>query len=191
MFGQKRGASVSHWSVAVIASCLVIGLSGCVANSSVKPSSAPSSSETTVALSEKEALDAMRAAYEAYVEVSDQVYSEGGTKAERIDDVAVGSAAEDFKAAAFDLESRGFRTIGATTTDSFRLQNVVGAESDTMTVTAYVCSDVSAVDVVDAGGVSQVSADRNARTPYEVVVEVKAQKALVVSRDVWVGDNYC
>jgi hypothetical protein len=129
-------------------------------------------------------------AYAEYLSVSDQIYSEGGVNADRIDGVARGDAAAEFKIAASDLLSKQFRTVGSTTADSIQIQTT-DKDTGVSSITAYLCSDVSAVDVVDVEGASMVSPDRNARTPYEVTVEIQDSKSLVASRVVWAGENFC
>lgn len=136
-------------------------------------------------------MEATEDSYAAYLKVSDQVYSDGGLGSERIDAVAHGSAAHDFKNAAADLAARQLRTVGSTTIDSVRIQNVEKLSDGKISITAYLCSDVSAVDVIDSEGVSRISPDRNARTPYEIVVDLEPPRFFVSSRVVWVGDNFC
>ena len=189
MFRQKR-AFVS--AVCLIVVCpLIFALAGCEAKTPRISSSPKPSVKTNVAVTDDEAARLVESAYADYLSVSDQIYSEGGTNANRIDEVARGDAAEEFKSAASDLSAKQFRTLGTTTADSIQIQTIDSHSGGVSSITAYLCSDVSTVDVVDVDGASMVSPDRNARTPYQIVVEIQDSKALISSRVVWVGDNFC
>lgn len=185
MFRQK------HTVLLVMVAVLTIGLAACEVSADDPPPSVSPSADVSSTVSEKEALMIVNTAYANYVMVSDGIYSEGGSNAARIGEVARGIAVADFKRDASELELRQFRTVGSTTFDSVRIQGVNALASGATSITAYLCSDVSEVDVVDSNGASQVSPDRIARTPYQVVFEVESSTSFVASRNVWLGENFC
>lgn len=189
MFRQKH---LVH-KLVMLALASVVTLSACqnADEEKMRPPAPDPTSSKAKKMSDEEALESFNVTYGAYIKLSDQIYSEGGVNSQRIEGVASGSAADDFKSAASDLLAHNFRTTGSTTIDSVRIQSVENSSGGEILITAYLCADVSAVDVLDSEGTSIVSPERNARTPYKVIVNLGSLSAHVSSRDVWLGDNFC
>ncbi|MCU1579569.1 MAG: hypothetical protein JWP19_1773 [Rhodoglobus sp.] len=167
-------------------------LSGCLPQSpTVTPTPQPSS--TPVFASDEEALAAAEAAYRAFQKTSDEILAEGGTRPERIDAFAVGAAADTEKEGFADFVRKGYRSTGLTTFDNFSLEafDPLAAEGRDI-VRAYLCSDVSGVNVVDLTGTSVVAPDRPTKTAFEVGFDLRPPLLLVVSsKDVWDGGGVC
>lgn len=173
----------------LVTAAVLVALAGC-APTNAHPSESPSASGTPVFASDAEALAAAEKAYAAYVEISDQVLIDGGSHAERLKAITSASLyTEELKG--FQLTAKnGWHSTGGTTYDHFSLQGY-HPEDRAALIVAYVCSDVSRVDVLDSNGVSVVSPDRSERTPFEVTFALR-DSALVLARDdVWAGGGVC
>jgi len=174
----------------VVAATLLLALAGCVPVDS-KPSATPSASATPVFASDAEALAAAEKAYAAYVHVSDQILIDGGAHPERLKPITSATLyADELKG--FQLTAKnGWHSTGGTTYDHFSLEKYNPRDPSELVV-AYVCSDVSHVDVVDSAGTSVVSPDRPERTPFEVTFALEETEKLVIASDeVWTGGGVC
>ena len=145
--------------------------------------------------SDEEALAAAEEAYAAYLAVSDQILNEGGADPERIDEVVTPEISAIEKAGYLDLANAGLRTVGRTTFFGTVLQRFEAEPANGRdVVTVYLCSDVSGVDVLDAGGNSVVSPDRPPLTAFEVAFDLAdgGVMTLVVSREEpWPDSGVC
>jgi len=177
------------WSVLGVASVAVL-LSGCLPPQPVlAPTPEPTS--TPIFASDEEALAAAEAAYGAYVKLSDQIFMEGGVDPERLATVATGTFLAASITSFKTVQSQHLRSSGGTTFDSVDLQKFDGASADSSVVVVYLCEDVSAVDVTDAGGASVVAPNRPSRTRLVVTFDF-AGSLLVSSREPWnIGDTTC
>jgi hypothetical protein len=173
----------------VVAAALLLALTGCVPTGT--PSASPRPTATPVFASDAEALAAAEKAYAAYESVSDQILKDGGANPERLKSVT-SSTLYDEELKGFQLTAKnGWHSTGGTTHDHFSLQTYDPGNLDS-TVVAYVCSDVSRVDVLDSNGASVVSASRPDRTPFQVTFALRASGTLVLaSDDVWTGGGVC
>ena len=149
----------------------VVVLSGCTpAPHTVTPAPAPSS--TPVFASDADALAAATAAYAKYASVTDQIFQNGGKSLNDLEEVATGdllaSTIDGFKRAS----DAGLHSTGRTTFDQVQLQQYDPASTGKSIVTAYVCEDVSNIDVLNSAGKSVVSADRPNRVLYEVTFDL-------------------
>jgi hypothetical protein len=174
----------------LVTAALLLALAGCVP-ADPHPSASPSASATPVFASDAEALAAAEKAYAAYVRISDQILIDGGAHPERLK--AITSAAlyaEELKG--FQLTAKnGWHSTGGTTYDHFSMQAYQPGDLGSIIV-AYVCSDVSHVDVLDSTGSSVVSPTRPERTPFSVTFAIEANNKLVIaSDDVWTGGGVC
>jgi len=174
----------------LVTAALLLALAGCVPVDS-HPSSSPTGSATPVFASDAEALAAAEKAYVAYVRITDQILIDGGAHPERLK--AVTSAAlyaEELKG--FQIAAKnGWHSTGGTTYDHFSMQEYNRQDRRSLIV-AYVCSDVSHVDVLDSAGASVVSPDRPERTAFEVTFALDGGDKLVLARDeVWTGGGVC
>lgn len=168
----------------IAALALVLLLSGCVPT---PPAETPiaSPSPTPVFASEEEALAAAEEAYAAYVALADQIFAEGGVNPERLSTVATGAFLEA-AIEGFEIVQRdGWRSTGGTTFRDFELQSYSAGTREGV-VTAYVCEDVSAVDVFDSSGSSVVSPGRPDSTTLQATFDLSDQGDLLLSgREAW------
>lgn len=156
-------------------------LTGCGGGDPI-PTLPPTPSATPIFASEEEALAAAEEAYAAYLVVSNLISSEGGIEPERISQHATGdfyeSALEGFQT----LRDNQWRTVGESVLTSAELQYADLEESDRGQVAAaYVCVDVSGVDVLDAEGTSVVSPDRPSLQAFEVFFDLTPEGSLKIS----------
>ena len=180
-------------SAVVLVTVTALALGGCVP-SEPDPTSSPEPTATPVFASEEEALAAATDAYAAYLKASDTILSEGGINPERIDEVAVGEAADSAREASYAFSNKGFRSTGETTFGNLRVQRYSPRASGSDEIlSAYLCEDVSDVDVLDAVGISVVSIDRPPKQAYEVAFQrADDSMRLVLSRaTTWEGTGVC
>jgi hypothetical protein len=167
---------------------LVAAIAAALATSACAPpaeSPTPSASPSATPLfhSDEEALAAAKEAYAAYVEITDQIFSEGGVHLERLDLVATGNQLEADRAGLGEMASKGYRSVGRTTFDQVKLQRNSPLSLSEPEVVVYLCQDISAVDVVDVNNVSVVSDTRPDRISYEVSLDSSSaiQTRLLIS----------
>jgi hypothetical protein len=167
---------------------MTIAMSGCVPQGP-KPSTTSSSSSGAGggAFSRDSALAAAQAAYLAYLATEDLVASDGGENPERMSSVASGLALDASLKDLAELRDAGLKIVGET-----RLSSIEVQQWDRSVITAYICEDVSAIDLIDASGVSKVNPDRPAVTPFEVTFSIdNAEGFLVSERNPWAGKTFC
>jgi hypothetical protein len=190
-YGEQMRTDVRRAGVAV-AIAAALALTACTPPADGHNPS-PSPSVTPLFSSDEEALAAAEEAYAAYQRVEDEVFADGGQNGERIKAVATGEALEAAITGFSNFVAKGYRTVGATTFDSARLQQYSGEEfprDDVITI--YVCLDFSTQDVLDKGNKSVVNPNRALRQPFEVSFSRdEAGSILMSSRDPWTGGNTC
>ncbi|GAB3607128.1 hypothetical protein GCM10027413_25370 [Conyzicola nivalis] len=166
-----------------------LAASGC-APEGPKADEKPSPTATPLFASDEEALAAAEEAYAAYVQLTDAILAAGGSGIERLGEVAAGQQLRTDADEIGELATLGYRTVGQTTFSDFALQGYDRDGADGIAVvTAYVCEDVSGVDVLDANGISVVEVSRPDRAKYEVTFDsaTPASSQLLVSlRQPWV-----
>ncbi|PVZ93817.1 hypothetical protein DDQ50_08495 [Amnibacterium flavum] len=136
--------------------------------------------------SDEEALAAAEKAYAAYTEMSDLIASEGGVDPERIEHLASGDVLEGVLATFERFRDESLTLKGETTFDSLVLQR-----QDSLEVVAYLCLDVTNVDVVNEAGETTVSPDRRDRLPFEVTFEVAGGQLIPANRQLWQSGSKC
>lgn len=178
------------------ATLALLALSGCSATPAPPPATvSASATPTPIFANDDEALAAAKKAYEAYLAMSDLILSEGGKDGERIMTVAsrelADSELEGYKMAI----AKGWRSEGRSQYRNFTIQAVLPEVGDGIGVlTAYLCSDMTDVNIVNAGGEPVVSKGRSSGTPMEVSFDIRPDdpKGLLVgSRRVWAGEGVC
>jgi hypothetical protein len=169
---------------------LVLLLAGCVPTSP-SPSPTPEASSTPVFASEEEALAAAEEAYAAYQAASDAVGASGGLDLAPLEPLLTDEQLQREKEGFELYRSNNWRTTGASTFDSVRLQSYEAGEPARVTV--YLCSDVTMLRLIDATGADVTPPERPNRIPLQVSFEVRSGQAqpLVSGSDVWEGDNFC
>ena len=172
-----------------------LSLAGCA------PAPAPQASETNgpteapVFASDEEALAAATEAYAAYLAMSDQILAEGGADPERIRAFTTERLADIEMEGFANVRSSGFRSVGESQFSELALQDQgKPGKAGRGMLSAYVCSDVSGVDVVDANGESVVKDVRPDFTPFVISFDLISKdpiKLLVAGADVWDGPGVC
>ncbi|WP_157432146.1 hypothetical protein [Agromyces italicus] len=184
--------SIPSTRVAALAAAgaLSLVLSACTPAAEPSPEPTPPASESPIFASDEEALAAAVEAYERFLDVSTAVSNDGGRGADRLMSVAIGQALQDEEAAAREFADEKIRTQGDATFTVQELQSV--EQSETATVTIYVCDDIAELDLLDEAGVSIVKRGRVTDVPYTVVATGESGDGLKVSRrDLWERENYC
>lgn len=175
----------------VVAGLSLLVLAGCVPDDGpVIPS--PLLSSTPIFASDEEALAAAEEAYGAYQSEEDAISARGGAEPDSIDQVATGAALEAAKTGFRKYATAGYRSVGSTGYELTQLQQYSPyAEEGLGIVSAYLCMDLSNLDVVDAQGASVVSRDRPNLQSFEVSFDLVDNILLLSSRDPWDGEGIC
>jgi hypothetical protein len=171
-----------------------LALAGCAPQSAPPPPSATATTDAPVFATDAEALAAATEAYAAYLAAIDSVLANGGHEVTRLSDVAVGEALSAEVRTARDYSEKDYRSVGLTSYDSVQIQAITDDGTGNVRVSAYLCSDLSNVDVVDQKGRSIVPTDRVDRFPLQVAFEnsVASSPGLKISSSVtWAGANFC
>ena len=163
-------------------------LAGCVPSG--PHATSPSPSATSIFASDEEALAAAEKAYAAYLQVSDQILADGGNNPERLRPLVTQTVYSDELAGYKEFVQNGWHGVGQTTFYNFSLQSYAGSDPNSI-VSAYVCSDLSGTDVVDASGKSVVAANRPSKSPFEVQFALARRALVVSSTNAWTGGGIC
>ncbi|MGI9822154.1 hypothetical protein [Agromyces sp. Marseille-Q5079] len=180
-------------TLAATAAALAFTLSGCSADADPTSSPRPTASDDAAPIfaSDEEAISAFQASYGEFLEASVDVTNGGGADVDGLSEVASGQALLDEQQAAEELTAEGLRTKGSA---SFSIHSVqeVDATADSISITAYVCDDIHALDLIDDSGTSVVADDRVSDVPYTVVVAGAHPAELKVNEKVlWERENFC
>lgn len=179
--------TVTRWKPAALGVTALLALamlSGCVP--AATHTSTPTPEATPLFATDDEALAAATKAYAAYLKMSDTILSDGGAHPERLNNVATGDALVQLKKDLAPFVNQKLHTTGRTTFDSMKLQS----RSDD-SIAAYVCEDVTDIDVLDASGKSLVKDTRDPRTSFEVVMVRVDGRLLLGSRTWWTAGDIC
>lgn len=162
-------------------------LTGCI-SSPAAPSPTPVSQPrlTPLFTTDNQALIAATDAYAVYLNLSDQILAQGGVDPGRLQRVATGEALRQLKKQFSTYSKRQWHASGETMFDSMKVQG-----RSALTVTVYVCDDVSNVAVVDASGKSLLSADARTRTPVVAQFVQHGERLLLASKTTWTGSDFC
>jgi hypothetical protein len=153
----------------------------------------PAASGTPFFASDSAALAAAKASYEAYSAVADQILADGGEGADRIDAVTTGSLQKSERQDSQNFASKGYRALGSSKVAKVILESTKpGASASTKeAVTAYVCLDISAVDIVDRSGTSVVAPGRSPLVSYEVGFDLVRSRLLPSREEKWTSTDIC
>jgi hypothetical protein len=172
-----------------LVAALALVLGGCVPQDG-KATPAPSSSAIPAFATDEEALAAATKAYAAYLAVTDAILMDGGANPDREKEVAVRKQLKDDLAGFAKASKARAHSTGSTKFEKTQLQQYSPARQGKNIVVVYLCEDVSAVDVLDANGVSLVSKSRPNRVSYEVTFDASKREAnqlLVADKEPWSG----
>lgn len=172
--------------VAVLAGAAALGLSSCAA----ERAPGNTSSASSVVISENEALAAAMSVYGAYLAASDRVASGGWVATDELSRFETGNALSNDLSVARDYHKRGLRQTGTTKYSLYKLESYTSGPP--LSVLAYICLDVSAVDIVDSEGNSVIKPGRVSRNPLEVEFSgPDAGRIRVSSSEAWSGSDFC
>ena len=154
-----------------------------------QPEPAPSSTGPVFA-TEEEAFAAAEETYRAYVDALNQVDLSDPETFEAVYAWTTGEANANERKTLTQMHADGWNVSGESTVRSFRGET---ADIDSAQVDAVVCSDVSAVEVVDANGQSVVSAQRpdEYALAIEFVSSTGTQTGLAIASSNAVEDPAC
>jgi hypothetical protein len=179
--------------VSCAALAVVLMLSGCVpTTTSLGPTPKPSA--TPVFASEAEALAAATKAYAAYSGALDDAFASYDTSL--LVNVAVGAALKKAEESVSSYREIGKRQTGRATIDTVSL---VGSEAvrlgeiESGRAQAYLCLNLSQVDVLGSDGKSVVPQGSSRRFPIIATFAwQRSEGALLVDNDEsWTGENFC
>lgn len=183
---SRRASSFAALTLTV----LTLGtLSGCVSSPTpTQPASTATMAPrfTPIFSTDNQALIAATDAYAVYLSMSDEILAQGGADPGRLQRVATGEALNQLEKEFSTYSKRQWHTSGTTMFDSMRVQ-----ARSALSVTVYVCDDVSNVAVVDASGRSLLSADDATRAPFVARFVQQGQRLLLASKTRWTGDDFC
>ncbi|GAA1939270.1 hypothetical protein [Agromyces allii] len=176
-----------HLALVATAAALALALSACSADAEPTPSASPAPTEAApIFASDEEALAAAVAAYDRYLDVTQQIGEDGGANAERILEVATQDYANQEIPNYESLAQHEYRVVGRGTIDAPRLMERSGS-----VVRIYGCVGVGTTRVLDASGVDITSSERPTTIPLQLSFEAKNDTLLVADSDVWSGDDFC
>ena len=175
--------------VVVLAFSIALGMGGCVAPTpDPTPSTSAAPSASPLFNSDEEALAAATEAYAAYLTAADQSGQGGWLDSSALQPLQTDEAFADDVAIAKKFSALGYLQLGASSFDSLKVQQV-----DVFEVIAYLCLDVTQVDVVDATGASIVDRSQPRRLPLEVSFTPSDERDSLVfgGSEVWSGETFC
>jgi hypothetical protein len=184
------GRAIAGLAVAVAAA---LALSGCAQPTPrVIPTSQPS--VTPVFASDADALAAAEKAYTGYLAASDAIGNDGGKDPERIASwVTPGRVATEVKQFN-DFAKTGDHLEGASRYSDFTLQQIEQSSSGKVTLSAYVCDDVSHSRLLDATGKDVTPVTRQDIIPIQVQFQnssAASSELLVGGSTPWSGSDFC
>ncbi|CAN5495168.1 hypothetical protein BH10ACT4_BH10ACT4_11100 [soil metagenome] len=172
---------------------VVLLLSGCVPTPA-STSPAPSPTATPVFASEAEALAAATKAYAAYQAALDSAFSTYDPS--ELSQVSSGTALSKAKSSVSDYREAGKHQVGTASIDRVSWvdpNSGISSYADSFNSQAYLCLDLSKVDVLGSDGKSVVPAGSERRFP--IIATFKwdsSSRGLVVDEDEsWSGANFC
>ncbi|MCB1282027.1 MAG: hypothetical protein KDB18_10950 [Salinibacterium sp.] len=171
---------------------VVLLLAGCMPpDPIITPEPGPGA--TPVFASDEEALAAATDAYAKYRSVLDEIFTKGGNDLSKLATVATGDQLQVEMSSFAEIKNRGLHSTGGTTFTTQGLQQYdPGSPDGHSIVVAYICEDVSSVDVLNSSGESVVSPDRPDTSLYEVAFDLDSggQQLLVSHKERW-SDSPC
>ena len=142
--------------------------------------------------SEEEAVEAALAVYAEYAATADAIMADGGASPERLepfaDEELYASQLEGFEL----MQEQGARGTGTTDFAVHEWQQDPVLDRSGTLLAAYMCRDVSQIDVVGPDGTSIVANDRLEVIPTEVVWTISAEGVIRIAKDApWQAENFC
>lgn len=176
---------------ALAATAALALLTGCTPEPAV-PTAPPAATAQPLFATDEEALAAAEAAFEEYLEVSFQVFADGGLQPERLEEVATGEVLRDDFARADRFEQEGLRQEGAPKIISTKLQSHSPGPPDEVEVVTYVCLDATSTNVVDSNGNFAGNPDQEATVTVEnIFTALVGGKLLLEQSEIWDDGPTC
>ena len=141
--------------------------------------------------SDEEALAVAEEVYGRFREIADNVGKHGWSDASPLGEVLTDPALRTELESAAELAALGYELRGLSRSDSMTLQRLQDLGSARVSMTLYVCDDLSGVDVVDSEGNSVVAPDRPDRQPLEVEMSDADGTLKISRREAWTGGDFC
>ena len=164
---------------------VAVALAGCST-----PQPTPAVTKKTVPspmfASDAEALAAATKAYAAYLKVSDEIFHEGGADPARIKPYVTAMAYVQTRSSFKVLRDRGWHTVGESAFSGMEIERF-NSES----VSAFLCSDVTNVRVIDDSGADVTPESRAEVLPIEVTFRIDGGSLRLNTSDSWSGSNFC
>ncbi|MET4158468.1 hypothetical protein [Agromyces sp. PvR057] len=184
----RRLALAAAVAAGAAGAALAMALSGCSAD--VEPTAAPtpstSSDAAPIFASDEEALAAAVAAYEAYLDVAQEIGEEGGEDPGRLRNAVTSDYADQEIPNYESLSEHHYRVEGRGSLDKPTLM-----ERSDSTVRIYGCIGVGTSRVLDAEGNDITQPDRDSAVPLELTFSWSGDRLLLAGSDVWSGEDYC
>ena len=170
-------------ALAVIGTAVLLALSGCTTPEPATPT--PTAAFST----EEEAFAAAEETYRAYVDALNQVDLSDPETFEGVYEWTTCEANAGERRSLTTMHADGWRVSGDTAIQSLDLGS---ADRYSGVVTLHVCSDVSAVDVVDENGASVVATDRpTAQASRVTLVTVSASDTGLLISNIGGSSHQC
>lgn len=141
--------------------------------------------------SEEEALAAAGDLYGKYVAFANALGQSGWAEPSGFEAYVRGEALQDELSSAKSFAEKGWVQLGDAAFDKLSVQQYEDGGAGLVEITVYVCSDVTAVDVIGPDGSSVVSPTRPDRQSLEVEMDDVDGSLKIVRRDAWSGASFC
>jgi len=185
-----------RWSrlVALGGLACVLAVSGCVGAEPAEPSPSPTASPEPVFASEEEALAAATDVFSRYNTLADQIVADGGDRVDRLAPLVTEQYLKTEDEGYEQIRAQGLKGVGASSFDTFSMQNFDSSMSRGDILQAYVCSDVTHVRLVNRSGADVTPSDRDNRLPLVVSFLLSGDVTtplLIDGSETWSGENFC
>lgn len=151
----------------------------------------PEPSVTPVFASEEEALAAAGDLYGKYVAFANALGQSGWADPSGFEAYVRGEALDDELSSAKSFAEKGWVQHGDAVFDTLSVQQYEDGGPGLVEITVYVCSDVTAVDVIGPDGSSVVSPTRPDRQSLEVEMDDVDGDLKIVRSDAWSSTSFC
>jgi len=177
---------------AALAAATALLLAGCTGDDAIvlpgpDPTTAP------VFATDEDALAAAEVAYGEYLRASDAITAKNGADPNTIGEYVHSEYLPEVLEVFENYRVEGLVTEGVIAFDSVDLQQYSDDLVGPVTITFYVCLDVTRARLLDAEGDDVTPPERDDRVPLEVSMESaeRTSELLVKSSELWTGADFC
>lgn len=179
-------------SAVLLATLLSAALAGCAESPRPLPSATRTPDAAPVFASDEEALAAAEKAYAAYLAVDNAVAQSGGKGDSAYSKVAVGDALQSALTNAKQFRDAGAHITGEASFSTKELQSAEYSSPDGVSVSFYICDDLSDVQLIGEAGESPSENEIHPHAPFLVhVIAVPGAGLRISNIDLWNGEDYC